>query len=216
MKVNPVGSADHKGYKSQNKNVNFGFRIHPERVGDSIVRKNKQLIIHEVIDFFKGTNKIKNHFIKTLKGLFEKHSEVQFFKDGSKSKDYKTYLPNSRVVVTKEETRDYSPQNILLSKTVRKFGDDKKIGTYETIIKTDYYPDGKTIKVAKKTKRYLYKDIIEKTTTEFSEKGKRTEQREIQGSKLNSYMNLKKYDENGKLISNTPSNHIVDYEFEVA
>lgn len=215
MKVNLIGSINQNKYKSQN-NVNFKMRLHPERVGDSIVRKNNQWIVVEEINFFKGSNEIKNHIMKRLKGLILKRSEVNFNKDGSKLKNHKTFVENSSFAVQKEETRKYNEQKQLLSKIIRKLADDKRLGTYELTMKTEYYPDGKTIKEAQKTKRYLYRDIIEKATTKFNEKGTRIEQREIQGGQTGSHMILRTYDQNGKLTSSTPSDHIVDYELEVA
>lgn len=209
MKVNLIGSINQNKYKSQN-NVNFKMRLHPERVGDSIIRKNDLGIVAEEINFYKGTKNIKEYVQQKLKGLVLKRNETKFNKDGSKSKKRKTFVENSSFAIQKEKTLNHDANKNLSSKTIRKLGNDKNLGTYELIIQTEYYPDGKTVKEAQKTKRYLYRDIIEKATTKFNEKGTRIEQREIQGGQTSSYMILRTYDQDGKQTSNTPSYHIVD------
>lgn len=92
---------------------------------------------------------------------------------------------------------------------------DKYGREYRQTITKEYYSDGKTAQKIVNLIEYVKQGVAKKITSTFSEKGIILERLEMGGGKNSNYKDLKKFDEEGKLISHNESTCDIGNDFDL-
>lgn len=201
-------NTNNKQNKTQNKNINFGIRIHPERVRDKILREDKDGFIKALI-FLKGTNKLSTICHERLKGVNKISSITHLSPDGTRKTtkietdyDYANLFKMDFDFTNQPKEKSIKVEKEYINKKLVWKKEEKRIEKgyqvpYLTIMTTEYYPDGKTPKIV--TKAELTRHQIQKTNltkTVFSPTGAREIQHQTEGN----YWRTTLYDTIGEKI----------------